>query len=201
MKRYLIIICLICASCTSLRYKPVKDYRSDFFKAQLNKVTSLYWKGSIMIETNKKRLKGSILVVAKRSPLLIRAEISNWLGGTFAIVFIKGEQFVFISTKENIAYIGNIPEEIKDQLWSFVRAIPLFSKKTTLKKLKIEYKNYVMVKDTAFAQQLCVYSSDSSFWLRIKIKEADFNISIPSELFTVNIPSGFKLLRYQVPIL
>lgn len=206
MKKYYLLSLIILLSCA-------RSYRSVSIREIFNqkkKVRSLWWKGKICIRTSKNELSGNILVLAKKNPLLVRIEISNWISGTILCGFIKERNFLFISPKERRVYVGEIPEDIgKEEIWTLIRTIPLnadviFKGDEIVffhRPIKIVFKNAASSENIAFSKRIDAYYLPRHITLHFEIKKIFFNRNIPSQLFNPKIPPNFQILRYQIPTL
>jgi len=209
---FFLVIALLLLSCAhqKVSYLPIA-YKELLFQKKDN-VFSLWWKGKVDIKTSNGEMSANIIVVAQKDPLCIRVELTNWLCGTIAYGFIKKGRFVFLSLKEKKAYIGKLPAEIKQKyIWAIVRTAPVDIDASCLvfqdgkimlitKKFKISFKDYFLRKSTIFAKHISLLVTDT-ISLHAKVKRVEFNKDIPLQLFTPVIPSGFQILKYQVPTL
>ena len=203
----LFIITLLFVSCA---YKVSQPPVSKILIQNKDNVFSLWWKGKADIRTSKKEISASIVVIAQKKPLCIRIELTNWLSGPLAYGFVKGKRFLFLSLKERKVYSGKLPSDIEEKyIWSVVRAIPtgisisrltFQNGETTFvsKKFRISYKDYSLKENILFARNISVYLPDV-LNLKVEIKKIKFNTDIPPQLFMPVIPTGFKVIKYQVP--
>ncbi len=210
MKKWFIpiITILLFGSCAHREsYAPIA-YKNLLQKK--DNVFSLWWKGKIDIKTNREEVSASVIVVAKKDPLCIRIELTNWISGTFAYGFIKKRRFVFLSLKEKKAYIGKLPTDIKEKdVWSLIRALPIDTDASKItfqngkiifisNRFKISYKDYSLKEGIVFARHISI-CLNKTLNLKAEIKKAEFNKSIPPQLFSAVIPAKFQIIRYQVP--
>ncbi len=207
-KSCLFIITLLFVSCAHRVSQPPV---SKILIQKKDNVFSLWWKGKADIRTSsKKEVSVSIVVIAQKKPLCIRIELTNWLSGPLAYGFVKGKRFFFLSLKERKVYSGKLPSDIEEKyIWSVVRAIPtgisisrltFQNGETTFvsKKFRISYKDYSLKENILFARNISVYLPDV-LNLKVEIKKIKFNTDIPPQLFIPVIPTGFKVIKYQVP--
>ncbi len=182
----------------------------DIFN-QKKEVRTLWWKGKVKIKTSKDEISGNVLIVAKKNPLLVRIEVTNWISGTILYGFIKERDFLFISPKEKRVYLGEIPPEIGERsIWALIRTIPvgnvkIFSKENKIElshdSIRIVFQAYSSFQHIIFSKKIDAYYLPKHISLHFEIKEIFFNKNIPSRLFNPVIPPGFQIVRYQVPTL
>lgn len=230
MKKWIVLICVVIVAFTSCAkrtyYSPVILRDLNSIKDQQKKVKSLFWNGKINIRSPENGLSGSIFVIAKRSPLRVKIEISNWLSGPVFYVFIRGNKIWLFSLKERKVYLTTLqrlstfcptymfpPGLDQDQIWEILRGMPgyikneralFFRERATVvvsEGVKITYRDYDSYEGIIFAKNINVYARShfiNTSW-DLKIEKIQFNKTIPQDIFRAKIPQDFQIIRYQAP--
>ncbi len=227
MRKWVILISLIALiSCAQRKYySPISSKEFAAIENKQDEVKTVLWKGKISIRSPENRLNGDILVIAERSPLNVKIEITNWLSGPIFYIFLKNKKVCLISSKERKAYIGTLkdigvlypmdillPKLDQHQIWTILRALPkpikggaglVYSEKGASalisKDLKITYRGYYLLDGIPFAKEIYISSYSTNTSWNIRIDKIQFNQKIPQEIFKIRIPPSFQTIRYQPP--
>ncbi len=170
---------------------------------QQRKVKTILWTGKISIKTREEELDAEIIVVGKKIPLKLRIEVTNWLTGPIFYVFIEERKVTVFSIKEKKVYITDlknlgslhfIPHSLKPmQIWSILRGLPVSYDKS---KLDIKFENYKIEKGYVFAQDITVNSLVTGTVWHLRIRHIEFNRKVHENVFYLNIPPEFQVIRY-----